>query len=119
LAHDGIESILDDAIAIGIPVVLVLELTRQFEHPTAQGEIALPPLTSPVSDYHAVLAVGAATSTDGTSRRLLIRNTWGQGWGAKGYGWLPLDYLISFAVQAAVLDPASLSASQPSSGGIQ
>jgi C1A family cysteine protease len=111
LAHDGIESLIEDALAAGLPLVLVIELTRQFEQPAPTAEIAVPPLTAPVGDYHAVLAVGAAANSDGTSRRLLIRNTWGPGWGAGGYGWLPLDYLIAFAVQAAVIDPASLTAS--------
>ena len=110
LAHDGIEELTDAALAAGLPLILVIELTHEFEHPTAQGEIALPALAAPVGDYHAVLAVGAATSAEGTSRRLLIRNTWGSGWGAGGYGWLPLDYLIAFAVQAAAIDPASLAA---------
>jgi hypothetical protein len=111
-AHDGVEELADDALAAGLPLVLVVELTYEFEHPTAQGEIALPALTAPVGDYHAVLAVGAATNAEGTNRRLLIRNTWGPGWGAGGYGWLPLDYLIAFAVQAAAIDPASLAAAQ-------
>ena len=110
LAHDGIEDLIEDALAVGLPLVLVIELTKQFEEAAADGEIALPALTAPVGDYHAVLALGAATSTDGTSRRLLIRNTWGSGWGAGGYGWLPLDYLVAFAVQAATIDPTSLAA---------
>lgn len=110
LAHDGIEDLADDALATGLPLMLVIELTHEFEHPTTQGEIALPALTAPVGDYHAVLAVGSDTNAGGTNRRLLIRNTWGSGWGAGGYGWLPLDYLIAFAVQAAAIDPASLAA---------
>jgi hypothetical protein len=112
LAHDGIEPLIEDALAAGFPLVVIIELTREFEEPTAQGEIATPPLAAPLGDYHAVVAVGVATNTDGTSRRLLIRNTWGPGWGAGGYGWLPLDYLIAFAEQAAVIDPASLTTSQ-------
>lgn len=111
LAHDGIEFLIEEALAAGLPLVLVIELTPQFEWPTPHGEIAVPPLTVPVGDYHAVLAVGAATNDEGTSRRLLIRNSWGPGWGADGYGWLPLDYLIAFAVQAAAIDPTSLAAS--------
>lgn len=113
LAHDSIEELVDDALAAGLPVVMIIEITHEFETPSAPGEITLPALTAPVGDYHAVLAVGAATNPAGTSRRLLVRNTWGPGWGAGGYGWLPLDYLIAFAVQAAALDPASLSTAQP------
>jgi hypothetical protein len=116
LAHDGIEFLIEEALSAGLPLVLVVELTSEFEQPAPAGEIAVPPLTAPVGDYHAVLVVGAAINVDQTSRRLLIRNTWGPGWGAGGYAWLPLDYLIAFAAQAAVIDPTSLAASQPSKG---
>lgn len=116
LAHDGIEMLVEDALAADLPVVLVIELTAEFEHPDRDGEIAIPSLMSPVSDYHAILALGAATNSAGTKRRLLVRNTWGPGWGAGGYGWLPLDYLIAFAVQAAAIDPTSLAAINPTAG---
>lgn len=108
--------LLENALHAELPVILVIELTSEFEHPTPTGEIAIPPLTAPVSDYHAILALGAATNAAGTERRLLVRNTWGPGWGAGGYGWLPLDYLIAFAVQAAAIDPTSLAAAQPTGG---
>lgn len=108
LLHDGIEGHIEAVLAAGLPVIVVVELTDQFEHPAADGEIDLPPLTAPVSNYHAVLAVGVATNPAGTTRRLLIRNSWGPGWGAGGYGWLPYDYLVAFAVQAGVADPTTL-----------
>jgi Papain family cysteine protease len=102
LAHDGIESELEDGLAAGRPVVLVLEVTDEFYDAAADGTIQMPDIRSPAGDYHAVLVVGAAVhATQG--RRLLIRNSWGGYWGAGGYAWLPVDYLVAFAVQAAVV----------------
>jgi hypothetical protein len=118
LAHDGIEDLLEDVLASSMPVVVVIEVTTEFENAAATGEISVPPLRSPAGDYHAVVALGAATNAGATRRRLLIHNTWGNGWGAGGYGWLPLDYLIAFAVQAAIIDPASSQASTASAGAL-
>ena len=61
LAHDGIEALIEDALTARLPVVLVIEITPQFEAPAADGEIMLPPLTSAIGDYHAVLVTGAST----------------------------------------------------------
>jgi hypothetical protein len=108
LAHDGIDDDLEATLRFGLPVIIVLEITSEFENPSAGGEIDVPALSSPVNDYHAVTAVGAATNAAGDSRRLLIRNSWGPGWGFGGYGWLPYDYLVAFAVQAAAVDPRTL-----------
>lgn len=108
LEHDGIEDLVETALSLGLPVVLLVELTGEFDYPDDRGEIEVPPINSPVGDYHAVVAVGAATSDDGTTRRLLIRNSWGDGWGVGGYGWMPLEYLTAFVVQAAALNPNTM-----------
>ena len=101
LAHDGAEDLLEDALAAGFPVVLLVEVTDEFEDAGPDGSIDVPDIRAPAGDYHAVLVVGAATRQ--TGRHLLIRNSWGPAWGAGGYGWLPLDYLIANAVQAALV----------------
>lgn len=102
LAHDGVEDDLEDNLAAGRPVVLVVEVTDEFDDVTAEGLIEVPDIRSPASDYHAVLVVGATNHPD-RGRLLLIRNSWTEYWGAGGYGWLPLDYLIAHAVQAAIV----------------
>lgn len=108
LLNDGIEEEVEATLAEGLPVVVVLELTDEFDEAGPDGEIAVPPLTAEAGDYHAVTAVGAETSPDGTSRRLLVQNSWGSGWGADGFGWLPLDYLVAFGAQAGAVDPNTL-----------
>ena len=108
LQNDGIEEEIEETLAEGLPVVLVLELTDEFDHAGPDGEVAVPPLTAAAGDYHAVTVVGAETSTTGTTRRLLVQNSWGDGWGAGGFGWLPMDYLVAFGAQAAAVDPSTL-----------
>lgn len=107
LEHDGIEEPVEQSLAQGLAVALVMEVTAEFENATG-GEIAVPALTAPLGDYHAVLAVGVATNAATASRRLLIRNSWGPAWGANGHAWLPYDYLIAHAVDAAAVDPRTL-----------
>lgn len=108
LAHDGVEDLVELGLAAGFPVMVLIEITPEFEIPEAGGEIDVPLITSPLGDYHAVVVVGAGTSSDGKMRRLLVRNSWGTGWGAGGYGWMPLEYFVAFAVEAAVVDPGTL-----------
>jgi Papain family cysteine protease len=102
LQHDGIEDPLEDQLAAGYPVVLIVEVTPEFSNPDTEGHIGIPALTAAAGEYHAVVAVGAATESS-KGRRLLIRNSWGAWWGLGGYGWLPLGYLRAFAVQAATV----------------
>jgi C1A family cysteine protease len=40
---------------------------------------------------HAVLGVGY----NDAGRRFIVRNSWGAGWGMKGYGTMPYDYLAN------------------------
>ena len=61
-----------------------------------KGEIPFPGSGDKVEGGHAVLAVGYDDARKiGTSKgALLIRNSWGTGWGEAGYGWLPYDYIL-------------------------
>lgn len=107
LQHDGIEEPVEQALALGLAVALVVEVTQEFEDAPG-AEIQVPSLSAPLGDYHAVLAVGVATDHAAGRRRLLIRNSWGTWWGRAGHAWLPLEYLIAHAVDAAVIDPGTL-----------
>ena len=100
LANDGIEDAIEDELAQGHPVLLVLEAVQEFLNPAADGYINVPPVTAPHAGYHAVLIVGAWTDP-AHGRVLLVRNSWGEYWGAGGYGLLPVEYLINLGGQAA------------------
>ncbi len=116
VANDGIEDGIEYQLAIGLAVALIVEVTTEFEKATSNGTIEVPPLTAPQGSYHAVLVVGARTHE--RVRTLLVRNSWGPGWGAGGYGWLPLDYLIAFGARADAIDPSSFRrTAQPSTWG--
>lgn len=68
----------------------------------ATGKIPYPAVGENIVGGHAVVAVGyddtitIKNTNDGVERTgaLLIRNSWGTGWGDHGYGWLPYDYVI-------------------------
>ena len=49
----------------------------------------MPSSTESVVGGHAVLAVGY----DESERRFIVRNSWGAGWGIKGYFTVPYSYL--------------------------
>ena len=66
------------------------------------GKIPFPCPGEGIRGGHGVVAVGyddkmkIKNTTCGleTTGALLIRNSWGTGWGDAGYGWLPYDYVL-------------------------
>jgi len=78
-------------LAMGIPFVFGFSV---YEHVmtaavSRSGAIRIPKPKERLQGGHAVMAVGY----DDTARTLLIRNSWGEAWGKKGYGTLPYAYL--------------------------
>ena len=60
------------------------------------GDVPFPAPGDAVKGGHAVVAVGYddARRIGEEEGALLIRNSWGVGWGEKGYGWLPYRYVL-------------------------
>lgn len=88
----------------GIAVIVVMTISRAFFVPTADAIVAG---TEPVvpSLLHAVVAV--AHATDGVERLILVRNSWGAGWGDRGHAWLAEHYAAPRIVDLAVLKEAA------------
>lgn len=68
------------------------------------GKIPFPAAGDQVIGGHAIDAVGyddnmkilnQKPGSAATTGALLIRNSWGTGWGSAGYGWLPYKYVLS------------------------
>lgn len=90
-------------IAKGTPVVLAISLSAAFIAPDIPDFVI--PADGDGFGGHAVLVVGLGTSAGGATH-LLIRNSWGEGWGNRGYAWLPVDYLSNKLIgYAAIVGP--------------
>jgi C1A family cysteine protease len=76
----------------GYPFVFGFTVYESFESPAVAktGKLNMPKKDESVVGGHAVVAVGY----NDTSKRFIVRNSWGPGWGMKGYFTIPYDYLL-------------------------
>lgn len=83
---------LQACLASGFPFVFGFDVYPGLESPeVAQGGIVPMPGPNETSlGGHAVMAVGY----DNAKQAFLVRNSWGPGWGLKGYFYLPYDYMM-------------------------
>ncbi len=100
LPHD-VDLIRED-LAEGYPVVFGTAVFQQIQE-TATGDIDLPVSGDVSIGGHAMLIVGY----DDATQRFRVRNSWGSGWGDRGYGTIPYAYIADamltdeiYAVQA-------------------
>jgi C1A family cysteine protease len=78
-------------LAAGFPFVFGFTVYESFESEAVAktGVVNIPKKSERVIGGHAVMAVGY----DDRKKRFTVRNSWGTGWGQKGYFTMPYDYL--------------------------
>jgi len=90
-------------LAAALPSMFGFTVYSSISQAAKTGKIPYPTPGERILGGHAIVAVGyddnmkikntnpGAVETIGA---LLIRNSWGTGWGSGGYGWLPYEYVL-------------------------
>ncbi len=90
-------------LAAQIPLSVGFPLFESLAQATATGRIPYPEPGEKEVGNHAVMVVGyddkltitnTAKGAAPTLGALLFQNTWSEGWGEGGYGWLPYDFVL-------------------------
>ena len=86
----------------GRPAMVLMMISDSFYLPAVDGVVRAPASEPPDPNRrHAVVAVGHGLA-DG-HRAILIRNSWGVGWGLQGYAWLSEPFLAPRLSAVALL----------------
>ena len=102
-AKDALLTQIKANLSAGIPAMFGFTVYNSITQAATTGKIPYPTAGEKIAGGHAIAVVGyddtmkiKNTNPGGveTKGALLIRNSWGTGWGAAGYGWLPYDYVL-------------------------
>ena len=90
-------------LSAGLPSMFGFTVYSSYTQGAQTGKIPFPTAGEKIVGGHAIVVAGyddnmklknSNTGGTETTGALLIRNSWGTGWGDGGYGWLPYDYVI-------------------------
>ncbi len=95
LVYESVNQSLDDlrgCLVAGYPIVFGFTVYASFEsdYVAKTGQVPMPHWFERVIGGHAVMAVGY----DDASQTFKCRNSWGDGWGDKGYFYFPYAYAL-------------------------
>lgn len=102
-SRDALLTRIKSFLAQGLPSIFGFSVYDSINQANSTGRIPFPTHQENFKGGHAVMAVGyddqleiknSNPNSQPTKGALMIRNSWGTGWGEKGYGWLPYDYVL-------------------------
>jgi C1A family cysteine protease len=85
-------------LAGGLPSMFGFTVYSSIDQSAETGKIPYPAKGDKIVGGHAIVAAGyddKMVIQNADPGALLIRNSWGTGWGDNGYGWLPYDYVLN------------------------
>lgn len=90
---DGSLNSIKQCLADGYPFVFGFTVYESFESNTVArtGVMPMPTPTDRSLGGHAVMAIGY----DDSKNWIIVRNSWGEHWGDKGYFYMPYDYITN------------------------
>lgn len=88
LRVDRDQELMQQCLAKRYPFVVGISVYSSFYEGNSTGQIPLPPSNDKFEGGHAIMIVGY------NEKGFIFRNSWGDSWGDRGYGYLPFEYLL-------------------------